>query len=102
MTDNDLGRELARVINDAEVRLEGVVTREVARLDGRLQGHMDDRYAHGPAREAGHEQMKEWERWRASVDRWRWMLAGGVALFGLESTAVGIAVSLYGLFGRHP
>jgi hypothetical protein len=100
VTEAEQTRELARTIIDAEIRLEAVVTREVARLEGQLQGHREDRFAHGPAREAGMAQMQEWQRWRASVDRWRWMMAGSVALFGLESTAVGIAVSLYGLFGH--
>lgn len=98
-TELDL-RDIERTINAAEVRLEATVTREVARLEGRLQGHQDDRWAHGPAREAGQAQLQEWYDWRRSVDRWRWMTAGGMALLGIESTVVAIVVAIYPLVHR--
>lgn len=81
----------------------GIIMREIGDLKGQITAHNEARFAHN----WDHELLStmkatqaDWDTWRRSVDRWRWMVVGGLLMV---STEVPVVVALLPLLlpGHH-
>lgn len=75
-----------------------IIMSEIGNLKGQVNAHNDARFAHNwdhhLLSQMG-ETRKDWDAWRAGIDRWRWFIMGGLAIVSME---VPLGVALVPLF----
>lgn len=71
-------------MTDEELRAElRAIGSKIDTVDTKVSTHLGDRYAHGWDHERigeGKALVAEWVLWRAGIDRWRYMMMGGLGL----------------------
>ena len=91
-------REVAAEITSAKSEINATIAREIARLEGTLAGHESNAWAHGPLRERTQHIVEDWQDWRERVDRWRYILIGGMSLLAFEITGLGGVAAIIAIF----
>lgn len=63
-----------------------------------INQHLTDRFAHGwdhQLLETSRITVKDWEKWRDDMDKWRWMITGALIIISIEVpvvVSVGLAI----------
>jgi hypothetical protein len=93
--------EVYSVLVEVEKRFATEVATQLGELRGALSNHQGDPYAHQPARAEVRGAIHEIHRRLDQLERWRWILTGGLGIVSLEAIALFGAVLARVIPGVH-